>query len=406
MSPTGNSTISKSGSLIIAGSGIASVAQMTLETVAHLKHADKVFYLVNDPVTEAFIKEHNSEASDLLVFYDKAKPRYHSYVEMTEVMLREVRAGHKVLGIFYGHPGVFVHPSHRAITIAREEGYEAKMLPGVSAEDYMFADLGFDPCVFGCMSSEATELIAHNRSLDTSVHNIIWQVGGIGVGTLEYEKSKFHLLVDRLERDFGPNHKVVHYIGAIRMTPQANSAMVVYTIEELRNPEIAKFIGSASSLYVPPRDIAPVHEPSATKLGLPPVLTGILAASPKWVGSRFVCEATSGKLENDIISKLDQHVPPAHYKALRATPAMKKFMIDLALEPKLQEAYKASPEKSVASVNGLTEIEKHALLYGLDSPISKVMSRSSPAEPTKESLEAVALLGDAIMHITAAGVAV
>lgn len=104
-------------------------------------------------------------------------------------MLRQVRAGKKVLGIFYGHPGVFVHPSHRALAIARQEQYEAKMLPGVSAQDYMFADLQFDPAVFGCMSCEATELIARNRALNTSVHNIIWQVGSVGVSTAEYEVS-------------------------------------------------------------------------------------------------------------------------------------------------------------------------------------------------------------------------
>lgn len=87
MSTTTEGESLKRGSLIIAGSGIASVAHITLETLSHLKDAEKVFYLVNDPVTEAFIKEHNPEAFDLIQFYDKAKPRYHSYVEMTEASL-------------------------------------------------------------------------------------------------------------------------------------------------------------------------------------------------------------------------------------------------------------------------------------------------------------------------------
>ena len=105
-------------------------------------------------------------------------------------MLQEVRLGYDVLGIFYGHPGVFVSPSHLAIAKARQEGYKAKMLPGVSAEDYMFADLGFDPSIYGCMTCEATELLIRNRSLNPAVTNIIWQVGAVGVADMVFDVSE------------------------------------------------------------------------------------------------------------------------------------------------------------------------------------------------------------------------
>src|SRR5882757_8356319 len=126
-------------------------------------------------------------------------------------MLKDVRAGHHVLGIFYGHPGVFVSPSHRAIAVARQEGYDAKMLPGISAEDYMFADLEFDPSLHGCKTCEATEILLRDKPLDPTIQNIIWQVGSVGVVDMEFsvgtlyslirwltcvfKKSKFHLLV-------------------------------------------------------------------------------------------------------------------------------------------------------------------------------------------------------------------
>src|SRR5205809_2021168 len=35
----------------------------------------------------------------------------------------------------YGHPGVFVYPSHEAIRRARAEGYVARILAGISSED-------------------------------------------------------------------------------------------------------------------------------------------------------------------------------------------------------------------------------------------------------------------------------
>lgn len=78
----------KPGSLTIASSGIASVAHMTLETVAHIQEADAVFYVVADAVTEAFIRKNaQGPCSDLHIFYDKNKPRYDTYVQMAEVIV-------------------------------------------------------------------------------------------------------------------------------------------------------------------------------------------------------------------------------------------------------------------------------------------------------------------------------
>lgn len=75
----------KRGSLTIAGSGIASVAHITLETVTHIKEAEKIFYIVCDPVTEAFIQD-NAQGTcfDLSIFYDTNKDRNDSYVQMCE----------------------------------------------------------------------------------------------------------------------------------------------------------------------------------------------------------------------------------------------------------------------------------------------------------------------------------
>ncbi|KAJ2931620.1 hypothetical protein H1R20_g5340, partial [Candolleomyces eurysporus] len=88
-------------------------------------------------------------------------------------MLSKVRSGQDVVGLFYGHPGVFAHPSHRAIKIAREEGYLAKMLPGISAEDCLFADLGIDPSINGTTTYEATDLLTHDRPLDPASNLIL-----------------------------------------------------------------------------------------------------------------------------------------------------------------------------------------------------------------------------------------
>lgn len=96
-------------------------------------------------------------------------------------MLMHLRKGQNVVGVFYGHPGVFVSPSHRSIAIARKEGYTAKMLPGISAEDCLFADLGIDPSIPGCLTYEATDMLIRNKPLNSSSHLILFQVGCVGI---------------------------------------------------------------------------------------------------------------------------------------------------------------------------------------------------------------------------------
>merc|ERR1719315_731601 len=103
------------------------------------------------------------DALDLYVLYDDGKNRIDTYVQMSEAMLHEARKGLNVVGIFYGHPGVFVLPSHRAIQIAKKEGMTGIMLPAPSAEDCLVSDLGIDPSLPGMQTLEATDFLLRNR---------------------------------------------------------------------------------------------------------------------------------------------------------------------------------------------------------------------------------------------------
>ena len=55
------------------------------------------------------------------------------------------------------------------------------MIAGISAEDCLFADLGFDPASTGCLTFEATDFLIHNRRVDPTCLVILWQIGVVGV---------------------------------------------------------------------------------------------------------------------------------------------------------------------------------------------------------------------------------
>ena len=133
-----------------------------------IREADHVFFCVADPATSVWLKALRPDAYDLYVLYDDTKRRYLTYMQMAEAMLHFVRRGRKVVAIYYGHPGVFVLSSHRAIRIARREGHAAVMHAAVSALDTLCADIGIDPSQPGMVTYEATDMLIRRRRPDPS----------------------------------------------------------------------------------------------------------------------------------------------------------------------------------------------------------------------------------------------
>src|ERR1700676_3415101 len=165
----------RTGSLTVVRSGIR-LGQTTIEARSHIEQADKVLFLVADPLAWSWIADLNPTAESLHVFYERSADRMTAYIGMVEHILSRVRQGVKVCGAFYGHPGVFAFPTHEAIRRARADGIEARMLPGVSAEDCLFADLGIDPAPTGCQSFEATDFLVYNRHIDPTAALVLWQL--------------------------------------------------------------------------------------------------------------------------------------------------------------------------------------------------------------------------------------
>ena len=112
-----------------------------------IKKAEKVLFLLADaaPAADIWIKRLNINSESLHDCYIHGEPRNYAYDRMVERILSYVRRGLNVCVVFYGHPGVFVHPGHESIRRAHMEGFPACMLPGISAEDCLFAELGIDP---------------------------------------------------------------------------------------------------------------------------------------------------------------------------------------------------------------------------------------------------------------------
>lgn len=207
----------KAGSLVCVGVGMMLGAHLTPRARSHIQQADVVFVLVADALMEEWVRRMNPDVRSLQPFYREGSSRMRSYRGMVEAMLAEVRAGKRVCGAFYGHPGVFAWVPHKAIETARGEGYPSRMEGGISAEDCLYADLGIDPGKTGCQHYEATQFMLYRRRVDTAAWLVLWQVGLAGDRSLKYfSTSDAHrqVLVDVLGEHYPLDHEVLVYRAA------------------------------------------------------------------------------------------------------------------------------------------------------------------------------------------------
>ena len=210
----GGEGVGSTGSLVCVGVGMTLGSHITPLARSYIEKSDVVFTVMPDGVMDLWLARMHRDVRSLQTYYREGKSRLQTYREMVDVMLAEVRGGKHVCGAFYGHPGVFTWPTHRAIEIARSEGYPACMEPAISAADCLYADLGIDPGKYGCQHFEASQFMFYRRRVDTAAYLVLWQIGVAGDRSLARFStgvSYRQICVDVLSRDYNLAHEVILY---------------------------------------------------------------------------------------------------------------------------------------------------------------------------------------------------
>jgi precorrin-6B methylase 1 len=205
------------GSLACVGMGMTLGSHLGPLARSHIEQADVVFAALSDGIVELWLQRMHPDVRSLQPCYAEGKSRRVTYRQWVDLMMAEVRAGKNVCGVFYGHPGVFAWSPHKAIEVARAEGFKAHMEPGISAEDCLYADLGIDPGRFGCQHFEASQLLFYERRIDPTGYLVLWQVGLVGdlsLKRLATGPAYRQALVDVLAEHYPLDHEVIIYRGA------------------------------------------------------------------------------------------------------------------------------------------------------------------------------------------------
>jgi len=253
------------GSLAAVGIGIRSPAQATFEAASRIQHAEKVFSLVTDPLAQYWIMTLNADTESLGSLYAEGKDRNETYHDIVERITAAVREGLRVCAVSYGHPGVAAYPFHEAVRQLRAEGFSAEMLPGVSAEDALFAELGVDPIDGGCLSYEATDFLLRGRLADPACNLILWQIGVIAEGGYKQDAHAWNrdglaVLAQRLLETYPADHEgIVYEASTLSLCDPVIERVALRQLADAR-------ITPMSTLYVPPAVRAAVDETMARRL--------------------------------------------------------------------------------------------------------------------------------------------
>ena len=236
------------GSLAVVGAGIKLGLHLTQETRGRIQRADDVLYLLSEIAPTSWIHTLNPAARSMIDIYQPGRDQREVYEELVETALGCVRRGRDVCMVTYGNPAVFDDSCHEAVRRAREEGYEAEMLPAVSAIDCLFVDLGVDPGRYGLQLFEATDFLDSERTPDTAVPLVLWQISVIGTTrtTDTVDREGLRRLAARLNDLYGEDHVVTVYEAT--PFPVGRPTIDQVPVAELPHAPVP----GLSSLYVPP----------------------------------------------------------------------------------------------------------------------------------------------------------
>ena len=234
------------------GTGMRMAGQLTPLARSYIETADVVIGIVPNNYARKWLQEIAKEYVCLLSYYEdcdvSGKNRRDTYRRMADTMLAEVRAGKTVCAALYGHPGIFACVGHIAIADARAEGFSAEMLPGISAEDCLVADLGIDPGSTGMQSMEATQFMVFERKIDPTALLVLWQpflAGELSLKRFDTTSARLQVLVEKLARDYPLDHAVILYEAAT--TPLEKTRMDTIALRDLPRASLA----GATTLVIP-----------------------------------------------------------------------------------------------------------------------------------------------------------
>lgn len=235
--------------ICITGLGVKFVSHLTQEVIATIKKADKLFYLSNEPAMSSWLQREGNNPSSLEDIYFKSENRLDSYQEIANEVLNSLDDFDNVCFAVYGHP-TYLNKMTQLIKANADINIDVSILPGISSDSVMFADLGVDPVINGIMQFEATDFLRKSIKPVTTSHLVLWQPGMIGSNGHEESHNNREGMAQlkiHLSKSYKSEHEAVVYVASqYPLRPPKVSNVKIGLLDELDIDKLA-------TIYIPPQ---------------------------------------------------------------------------------------------------------------------------------------------------------
>jgi tetrapyrrole methylase family protein / MazG family protein len=252
--------------LVLVGVGIKTISHLTIESQAYIKNAEYVLYLINEPILEEWLKKNSKKSASLEHIYFFCYKRKDSYNMIIEEILSSLDTYNYVTVVLYGHPTFFSFPGLEAVKIAsKRHNIETLILPAISAQDCLLADLRIDAGENGMISVEAMSFIVFKRVFSPFYDLILWQLGAIGNISSNLKNKSVNglrLVMDKLLIYYPKDHEITLYEAS--MYPGVPCKIKKFSLQNLLEQDIS----TITTVYVPALDNKIIDHNVLNKLGL------------------------------------------------------------------------------------------------------------------------------------------
>lgn len=242
--------------IYVVGTGTVGYRQLTKEAEAALEKSDKVFLVHHQELISDYLDEF-TEVIDITDEYEDNTERSDTYKRMAERVIDSAQEPDtEVVSLaLYGHPMYFVDPSRIVINEAPKHDLEVEVIPGISAIDCLYIDIGLDPSEDGLQIFEATDVLIREFELNPEVPAFLLQIGSVESTLYSMDDSKperFTNIKEHLQDFYPEDHSL--YLLQTSTYPISNSERIEFNLSQFDTKEVSERINHMQTLYIPPTD--------------------------------------------------------------------------------------------------------------------------------------------------------
>lgn len=248
--------------IYIAGTGTVGYRQLTEEVKEAFKKSETIYLLHHQELVKEYLDEEFARVVDVSDEYNEEEVRSNTYQRIADRVLEGALGEHSgpVTFATYGHPMLFVDSSRILMEEAPSRDLDVEVMPGTSALDCLYTDIGLDPAINGLQIYDATDILVREADLNPRTPAMILQIGSVESVLYSTRKSKperFTNIKNHLQQFYPDDHEV--YLLQTATFPISDSEQTGFELQNFDTEQVSEQVRHIHTLYIPPYEVRSVE---------------------------------------------------------------------------------------------------------------------------------------------------